>query len=692
VTVSRPPVLAEGHEVLFRGAVHTVAALTGPAVRLVDVTGTESVVALTVLFTDPGFSVVTPSLRRAALPPQGILEGLPDEVVEQARWWEQHIVEVLSGRPPEADRRLAVRPQYDPQTRTLRQREIAKVAELEAGGQKIALSTFQRLRQRYEAQGLWGLVDGRVTRRRATGVDDRVVEAVRQAVAEETDRSTGTVGRLQRRVEQILVVQHSLEPSSVMPSRATFYRLVERISAGKHTFGSARTRRSLAKRPSGPFGAVGVVRPGEWLQIDSTPLDVRVVLDGGLVDRVELTWMIDLATRTIPAAVLRPTTKAVDAALLLARSLTPEPMRPGWTDALRMSRSVLPHRRLVEIDERLRDAAARPVIVPETIVCDHGMVYVSQTFRSACRAMGINFQTTHKASPWEKGAVERSFNSIDTLFAQHVAGYVGNSVEHRGQNAEQTAVWSILELQELLDEWIVAFWQNRPHDGLRHPVTPGCVPTPNEQYAALVETTGYVPVPLTADDYIELLPITWRAINSYGVKIRHRRYDTKALNPYRRQHSGVAARKGLWEVHYDPYDVTRIWIRDHHDGGWITAPWTHLHSAPAPFGDQAWRHAQQIVARRGGDPTTEHEVAQAVAALLDRAEEGPVNDKEPSTADKKVAARTRATVTQTWPRPESPPVESEQDEAADDEDDAQELAQVIPLGIFDAREEAKKWW
>jgi hypothetical protein len=36
-----------------------------------------------------------------------------------------------------------------------------------------------------------------------------------------------------------------------------------------------------------------------------------------------------------------------------------------------MSRSVLPHRRLTDLDERLEHAAARPVIVPETIVCDY---------------------------------------------------------------------------------------------------------------------------------------------------------------------------------------------------------------------------------------------------------------------------------------------------------------------------------
>jgi putative transposase len=284
------------------------------------------------------------------------------------------------------------------------------------------------------------------------------------------------------------------------------------------------------------------------MQVDSTPLDVRVVLDNGLPDRVELTWLVDLATRTIPAAVLRPATKSVDAALLLARALTPEPMRPGWADALKMSRSVLPHRRLAGIDERLEQAAARPVIVPETIVCDHGMVYMSQTFRNACRAMGINVQPAHKGSPWEKGTVETSFSALGSLFAQHVAGYAGNSVENRGKDAGRDAVWPVTELQELLDEWIL-HWQNRPHDGLRHPLMPGRALTPNEAYAALVEVAGYAPVPLSEDDYIELLPATWRTVNSYGVKIGHRRYDCGALNPYRRQHSGVTAKKGLWEVH-----------------------------------------------------------------------------------------------------------------------------------------------
>jgi hypothetical protein len=71
---------------------------------------------------------------------------------------------------------------------------------------------------------------------------------------------------------------------------------------------------------------------------------VLVLLDNGVPVRADLTIAVDIATRTICAAVLRPVdTKAVDAALLLARMLVPEPMRPGWSTALRMSTSRLPH-------------------------------------------------------------------------------------------------------------------------------------------------------------------------------------------------------------------------------------------------------------------------------------------------------------------------------------------------------------
>ncbi|WP_341715664.1 Mu transposase C-terminal domain-containing protein [Micromonospora sp. FIMYZ51] len=687
MTVSRPPVLRIGDEVRLRGQVHVVDGLAEGQVRLLDVAGGAVVVPLSRLLTDPTFRIVS-AVPPAPLPPAGLLDGLPDEAVEQARWWERHIVEVLTGRPPGAEKGARGRPEFDPETHTLRQRELAKVAELAGQGEQVSFKTLQRLRRGYEREGLWALVDRRFARLSSpTGrADERVIAAMVTAIEEQTHQSTGTATRVRRRSQQILAAEYGPDAPPMPPER-TFYRLFASLSAGRHTIGSARTRQSVAKRPDRPFGTVTAFRPGEWTQIDSTPLNVRVVLDTGETDRVELTWMIDLATRTIPAAVLRPTTKAADAAVLLAKAMTPEPMRPGWVDALRMSRSVLPHRRLTELDERLEHAAARPVIVPETIVCDHGKAYISRTFQNACRAMGINFQPAHKGSPWEKGNVERSFDSVDTLFAQYVAGYVGSSVEHRGRHAERDAVWSMAELQALLDEWIVAVWQNRPHAGLRDPVTPDKALTPNEQYAALIEISGYAAVPLAGDDYIELLPVSWNAIGKEGVKLRRRTYDDKALVPLRGQPSGVASKKNLWEVRYDPYDISRVWVRNHWDGGWILVPWKHLRSTPAPFGELAWQHARRILAERGQDAATEAEIAQAAAALLDTAEQGPA--EKTTKKDRKVAGRTRATAATALPCPA--PVAPDTD--ADDEPEPDEdLAPVIPLPVFDAREEAKRWW
>ena len=112
-------------------------------------------------------------------------------------------------------------------------------------------------------------------------------------------------------------------------------------------------------------------------------------------------------------------------------------------------------------------------------------------------------------------------------------------------------------------------------------------------------------------------------INSHGVKIGLRTYDSRALNPYRRQHSGIEAQNGRWEVRYDPYDISRVWVRNHHHGGWLSATWKHLRTAPVPFGEQAWTHAREILASRGSDPVTEAEIAAAAADLLDRAGQGP---------------------------------------------------------------------
>ncbi|WP_240803235.1 hypothetical protein [Streptomyces sp. A1499] len=375
--------------------------------------------------------------RGRKVPPTARLAEFPEAAAEQALWWEDHILEVLHGLPPGASGEAGARPDFDPRQHSLAERERAKAAELTAAGHKVTVSGIKQRRQRYQRDGVVGLADGRSAKQMPVfgKVDAAVVEAMQQAIDETAEDSSKTIGFLVWRTKEILADRED-GASVEVPSRATLYRLYSKLATGTHATGSARTRRSVKARPPDPFGEVPASAPGELMQIDSTPLDVLVRLDDGIAEKVELTAMVDIATRSITAAVLRPTTKAADASALLARSVTPEAMRPGWSEALRMSRSVLPHRRLLTLDERLEHAAARPVIVPETIVCDHGKVFVSRNFRASCRYLGINLQPAHKATPTDKGTIEKTLGSVATLFAQFVAGYTGSTTDRRGRKLE----------------------------------------------------------------------------------------------------------------------------------------------------------------------------------------------------------------------------------------------------------------
>ena len=163
--MTRHPVLRPGDTLRLGGATHTVAGLDGATVRLADVTGAVIEVPTAGLLADPSLELVTAS--RVPMAPQPALDRLPAETVETARWWERHLIEVITGVPPDSPPGTRPRPEYDPARRSLRQRELAKHDELTRAGHQVGLSTLKRLRVRYERDGLWGVIDHRAARRTA---------------------------------------------------------------------------------------------------------------------------------------------------------------------------------------------------------------------------------------------------------------------------------------------------------------------------------------------------------------------------------------------------------------------------------------------------------------------------------------------------------------------------------------------
>lgn len=650
-------VVEVGARLRYDGRVWTLAVLEGARATLVTDEGASAVVLLPYLFADPSFGVEG-GPAPGKVPPLGLLEALPEQVRERALAWQRHVREVETGFP-DAVGQGAPREQFDPATRSLAQRERAKAEELRAAGWAASTATVRRMRARYRSEGLWGLVDGRAVRERsAVGrADERVAAAVRKVLEGQRERSTGTLVRLRRRVGWLLEEEYG--PGVVaLPPASTFNRLVHAVADGQGLWGTAAQRRWHASLPAPPFTPTVALRPGELVMLDSTPLDVLAVLDDGVTGRLELSIALDVATRSICAAVLRPVgTTSVDAAMLLAQMVVPAAMRPGWDAALSMQRSVIPYERLIALDARLEQAAARPVIMPETVVVDQGRVYVSASFVSACESLGVSVQPVPPANGPAKGNVERTFRAIADGFSQYLPGHTGSDVSQRGAAAEQDACWSLTQLQELLDEWVICGWQERRHEALRHPMMPRVAVSPNEMWAALVAVTGHVPVPLSADDYVELLPLRWQAVNDYGVRFGYRTYDHPGLNPYRRRRSPRADKNGRWEVHHNPYDPNRVWVRL--PEGWLEVPWVHAGAVRRPFTAFTFDHVRRTVERRHGREEHEAAIAQALDDLLRRAGQGLGSRRERTVAARALSAAqmtdpSPATTPQQWPAPLAP--------------------------------------
>lgn len=389
----------------------------------------------------------------------------------------------------------------------------------------------------------------------------------------------------------------------------------------------------------------------------------------------------------------------MDAAVLLAEMVAPERMHPGWDAALALQRSVVPYERLLTLDERLEGAAARPVIVPDTVVVDQGKVFVSSSFLAACGSLGVSLQPVPPANGPAKGQVERTFKSVNQQFSQYVAGYTGSNTAERGRRVEDEACWTLPQLQELFDEWLVAGWHPRKHEALRHPLLPYLELSPIEMWAALIGVTGYVPVTLTPQDHVELLPARWQVINDYGIRFGYRTYDSEALNGHRRRRSGCSARGDRWEVHYNPYAPERIWVRL--PDGFVQVPWIHATEVSLPFTDYTWRHVCRTVARTSDRDGHELALARALDKLLRRAGAGQGTRRERTVAARALAAasvapvdRASTAVEQTsaavsddggevwWPDGDGP---EDVPRSLDGFDEAEQEGDDMPSGAFQAR-------
>jgi transposase InsO family protein len=627
--------LGTGTSLVHDGELWTVTGMDGGAVTLRGRAGRSLRVQTATLLTDPGTRIAGAGEGLpAAVGP--LLDDLTGAEQEKLAGRLGHVRELLTGYASGSDAIAAEgepRPQYDPSL-PAGDREAAKAAEL-----GVSARTVRRWAADYLRAGAAGLVDGRSVRPSdaLAGVDERWLAMCKIVLGEHTEASRPTRNLVLRRVSARLEAEHgpgTVKEPGVKKARA----VLEELTRGTNTFtGSTKAKRSIAARPAGVYGRLRATRPGEYVLLDTTPLDVFAMEPVTLRwVRVELTVAMDLFSRCITGLRLSPvSTKAVDAAVVLFETL--HPSRHGTAAGL------LPYAGLPDVvvtgegssprsgPGTAGRAGALAGVAAETVVVDHGKIYLSEHLMAVCERLGISVQPARPLTPTDKAAIERFFRTLSEGLLAALPGYKGPDVYSRGADPEGCAYFFTSELEQVIREW-VSIYHRRAHAGLAEPQVPGLELSPAEMFEAGTARTGRLRIPAHPGLAFDFLPVAWRTIQHYGVEMGGLRYDGPALTRYRNRKSPFTGEHtGKWPVRFDPDDVSKAYFQDPADNTWHELAWEHADAGTGPFSAEALACARRLALAEGRHV----DERRALAGLLERWDAGLVRHP----AERRMAVR-----------------------------------------------------
>lgn len=600
-----------------------------------------------------------------------VLADLPEGEREKAALRLAHVREALTGyrsglaavaAPDEP------RPEYGPGV-ALADRLVAKAAEL-----GVSRRTLQRWAKDLRELGPAALLDARALRGadRLCRIDPRWVSVCRTVLAEHTDASRPTAQLLLERIAARCAAEFG--PDAVaLPGIGRARRALAELTRGSNALhGSTTGKRSIAARPAGVYGRLRAMRPGEYLLLDTTVLDVFAMEPVTLRwVRAELTVAIDLYSRCVTGLRLSPvSTKAVDAAAVLGEALRADSR--SHTAQVALPYAGLPDA-LVTDAERTEVGSGLPAVAVESAVVDHGRIYLSEHLRAVCQRLGVSIQPARPYMPTDKAVVERYFKTLSEGLLAALPGYKGPDVYSRGKDPTSCAYYFLDELEALIREWTSGVYHRRAHEGLVEPAVPGLALCPLEMLAGGIARAGRLYIPARPDLLLDLLPVAWRTIQHYGVEINGLRYNGPALSGYRNRRSGLqGANPGKWPIRYDPDDIRAAYFQDPTDHAWHALAWEHAAELPTPFSAEALAYARRLT-------LAEHRHVDdraALAALLERWDAGLTrHPAERRMAVRASAARAARLGADPIPAPEYAPLP---DAVVGDDDEGDELSAPAP--------------
>ena len=319
------------------------------------------------------------------------------------------------------------------------------------------------------------------------------------------------------------------------------------------------------------------MRPGEYLLLDTTRLDVFAM------DPVTLRWVqceltiaMDLYDRCVTGLRLTPvSTKAVDAAAVLFESVRPLPEPAARRADDRPPYHGLPSGVVIDAAQLATQDGEPllPSVAAETIIVDHGRIYLSEHLMSACARLGISVQPARVYQATDKAALERFFRTLGEQLLAALPGYKGPDVYRRGKNPEQEAFYFLNELEQVIRRWTAECYHRQRHSGLCIPEVPGLEVSPLEMFAHGIARA--LPAGPGTGRPRPRLP-GHRVAHHPALRGGDRRPALRrpgAERPTATRTSPYAGRHACrWPFRVDPGDVSSIWFQDPADNQWHEAP------------------------------------------------------------------------------------------------------------------------
>jgi hypothetical protein len=268
---------------------------------------------------------------------------------------------------------------------------------------------------------------------------------------------------------------------------------------------------------------------------------------------------------------------------------------------------VLPHHGVpnaVVVDAaRLVDARGEwllPSVAAETLVFDHGKIYLSQHLQAVCDRLGMSLQPARPYTPTDKAPLERWFRTLREGVLAALPGYKGADVHSRGKDVEEKAFFFLPELEAIIREWIDLIYHRRVHSGLCIPEAPGLEMSPLDMYEHGIQRAGHLRILGRPDLAYDFLEVKWTTIQHYGVEIGTLRYNGPALKGRRNTTSPYGGiHSGEWPIAIDPGDITRVYFQDPDPKSrrWHALRWEHADALDGPLSREAFQYARRLAAR-----------------------------------------------------------------------------------------------